>query len=59
MKINVSFDQNTGTLPNGFVAAVDYVTNYFDSLFTNPVTIHIDVGYGEIRRCAASPHRPR
>lgn len=48
MKINVSFDQNTGTLPNGFVAAVDYVTNYFDSLFTNPVTIHIDVGYGEI-----------
>ena len=34
--------------PNGFVAAVDYVTNYFDSLFTNPVTIHIDVGYGEI-----------
>ena len=32
MKINVSFDQNTGTLPNGFVAAVDYVTDYFDSL---------------------------
>src|SRR5271155_3857241 len=48
MDINVSFDQNTATLPSGFVAAVDYVAGYFDSLFTNPVTINIDVGYGEI-----------
>ena len=48
MEINVSFDQNTARLPSGFVAAVDYVAGYFDSLFTNPVTINIDVGYGEI-----------
>jgi hypothetical protein len=48
MNINVSFDQNTATLPSGFVAAVDYVAGFFDSLFTNPVTINIDVGYGEI-----------
>ena len=48
MNINVSFDQNTSSLPNGFVAAVNYVVSLFDSLFTNAVTINIDVGYGEI-----------
>jgi 20S proteasome alpha/beta subunit len=48
MQINVTFDQNVATLPAGFVAAVDYVVNYFDSTFTNPVTVNIDVGYGEI-----------
>jgi hypothetical protein len=30
------------------VAAVNYVVNYFDQLFTNPVTVNIAVGYGEI-----------
>ncbi len=49
MNINVSFDQNTARLPSGFVAAVDYVAGFFDSLFTNPVTINIDVRYGEIK----------
>lgn len=48
MNINVSFDQNTASLPSGFVAAVDYVASYFDTLFTNPVTVNIKVGYGEI-----------
>src|SRR6516165_1945348 len=48
MQINITFDQNIATLPAGFVAGVDYVANYFDSLFTNPVTVNIRVGYGEI-----------
>ena len=48
MQINVTFDQNPATLPSGFVAAVDYVVNYFESTFTNPVTVNIHVGYGEI-----------
>ena len=30
------------------MSAVNYVVNYFDSLFTNNVTITIDVGYGEV-----------
>ena len=37
-----------GSLPAGFVSAVNYVVNYFDQLFTNPVTVNIAVGYGEI-----------
>ena len=48
MNLNISFDQSTGSLPSGFVAAVNYVLNYFDNLFTNNVTINIDLGYGEV-----------
>ena len=48
MQINVTFDQAISSLPTGFVSAVNYVVNYFDSLFTNNVTININVGYGEV-----------
>ncbi len=48
MQIDVSFDQSQSSLPAGFVSAVDYVVNTFDTLFTANVTINIDVGYGEI-----------
>src|SRR3979411_1478505 len=48
MQINVIYDQNQSSLPSGFVAAVNYVVNYFDTTFTNPVTVNIDLGYGEI-----------
>ena len=42
------YDQNQSSLPAAFVTAVNYVVNYFDTTFTNPVTINIDLGYGEI-----------
>jgi hypothetical protein len=48
MNLNVSFDQSVSSLPAGFVNAVDYVVNLYDQLFTNNVTVNIDVGYGEI-----------
>ena len=48
MNIVADFDQNTSALPAGFAAAVDYVVSYFDRLFTNNVTVTIDVGFGEI-----------
>jgi hypothetical protein len=48
MQINVTFDQSLSSLPAGFVSAIYYVINYFDSIFTNNVTVNIDVGYGEI-----------
>src|ERR1700730_2572557 len=48
MRINVIYDQSQGSLPSGFVAAVNYVVNYFDTTFTNAVTVNIDLGYGEI-----------
>jgi hypothetical protein len=48
MQINVIYDQSVSSLPAGLVAAVNYVVSYFDTLFTNPVTVNIDLGYGEI-----------
>ena len=48
MQINVTLDQSVGSLPTGFVSAVNYVVNYFDTLFTNNCTINICVGYGEV-----------
>ena len=46
--INVTYDQSQSNLPPGFVAAVNYVVSYYESVFTDPITINIDVGYGEI-----------
>jgi VCBS repeat-containing protein len=48
MQINVIYDQSAGSLPSGFVAAVNYVVNFFDTTFANPVSVNIDLGYGEI-----------
>jgi hypothetical protein len=48
VNIVAEFDQNTSNLPTGFVAAVNYVVSYFDTLFTTPVTVTIKVGFGEI-----------
>ena len=48
MQINVTFDQPLSGLPTGFVSAIDYVVNYLDQAFSNPVVINVDVGYGEI-----------
>src|SRR5664280_742970 len=48
MQINVAWDQSVSSLPTGFVSAVNYVVNYFDTLFTNNATININVGYGEV-----------
>ena len=48
MQFNISFDQAIGSLPTGFVAAINYVVDYFDHLFTDNITINIDVGFGEV-----------
>ena len=46
--INVTYEQSQSSLPAAFVSAINYVVNYFESIFTNPITVNIDVGYGEI-----------
>jgi hypothetical protein len=55
MQINVTFDSSVSLAPVGFVAAVNYVVNYFDQLFPNPVTFSIHVGYGEINGQTLDP----
>ena len=50
MNINVIYGQGAANnaAPAGFYTAVNYVVSYYESLFTNNVTININVGYGSI-----------
>ena len=46
--INVVFDASCNNAPAGFETCVNAVATYFEQTFSNPITITIDVGYGEI-----------
>ena len=47
MNLNISYDSNTlNNAPAAFFDAVNYVSNLFDSLFTNNVTVNVEIGYG-------------
>ena len=46
--INVVYDASVANAPAGFTKAVANVVAFYESHFHNPVTITIDVGYGEI-----------
>jgi len=50
MQINVTWDTSVlqASVASEIESAVDYVVNLFDNLFTNPITINIDVGWGEV-----------
>jgi hypothetical protein len=48
MNINLTFDSSTSKAPSGFFAAMNAVAQYFDSIFLNPITVNITVGYGSI-----------
>src|SRR5438477_10047226 len=47
MNLNISYDPNTlNNAPVAFFSAVNYVRNLFDPLFTNNVTVNVEIGYG-------------
>jgi len=46
--IDVVYDSSVASAPAGFTAAVAAVVSYYESVFTDPVTVTIDLGYGEI-----------
>jgi hypothetical protein len=48
MNINLTFDQAANMLPAGFVASINAVVQFYDTHYDNPITVNIDVGYGEI-----------
>src|SRR3954452_17858715 len=45
MIINVSYDL---IAPTAFKAIINDVVDYFENLFVNPITININVGWGEV-----------
>ena len=47
LKINISYEQ-TSPLPTGLQTAVDTAVQFFESQFTNPMTINIEIGVGDL-----------
>jgi hypothetical protein len=47
---HVAYDSSVGNAPAGFTSVVQQVADFFASSFQNstPITINIDVGYGEV-----------
>ena len=47
--INLIWDAKALAAPAAFRSAITYAAQYIQSLITNPITINISVGYGEIQ----------
>ena len=54
MQINVTYDSSVANAPAGFKDCVAAACAFFDSTFTAPVIVNIDVGYGEVGGFAMS-----
>jgi len=48
MQIDVTYDSSVASAPAGFTAVIADVVNYYDTQFANPITVNIDVGWGEV-----------
>ena len=46
--INVIYDSSVSNAPPAFTAAIQSAVTYLESIITAPITVNIDVGYGEI-----------
>jgi hypothetical protein len=45
---DVTFDSSVADAPAGFTSAITDAIEYYESVFTNAITINLDVGWGEI-----------
>ena len=54
MIINLTYDPSVANAPAGFTAALTSVVNFFQNNFSNPVTVNIAVGWGEVQGQALS-----
>jgi hypothetical protein len=48
LTINVIWDSSVANAPAGFKSVVESVVQFYESEFSNPVTININVGWGEV-----------
>src|SRR5205814_9344228 len=47
---NITYDSSVSSAPAGFTSAIADVVNYYESVFNDPITVNIDVGWGEVAR---------
>jgi serralysin len=48
MNLNLVYDSSVNSAPAGFTNSLNALASFFQSAFQDPVTINIQVGYGEI-----------
>jgi len=48
MIVNFVYNPNVNNAPVGFTATLNAVASFFQSTFSDPVTININVGYGTV-----------
>ena len=48
MIINFTYDSSVASAPVGFTATLNNIASFFQSTFSDAVTINIAVGYGEV-----------
>ena len=48
MNLNLVYDSSVSSAPAGFTTALNALVSFFQSTFQDPVTVNIQVGYGEI-----------
>jgi hypothetical protein len=46
--INVSYDSSVNSAPSAFKTAFAAAVQFLENTYTNPITVNIDVGFGEI-----------
>lgn len=54
MRIIIAYDSSVASAPAGFQSCINAVCQYYDTIFTNNLTITLDVGYGEVKGNALS-----
>jgi hypothetical protein len=45
---NITYDSSVSNAPAGFTSAIADAVNYYESVFHDPITVNIDVGWGEV-----------
>ena len=48
MIFNITYDVSVNLAPAAFKSAVASVAQFFQNLYSDPVTINVAVGYGEV-----------
>jgi hypothetical protein len=49
LRFNVTYDDSVEGAPPGFVDALNEAINFYQTMFSDPITINLQVGWGEIQ----------
>ncbi len=55
MSFTLTFDPSTASAPAGFFTALNSVLNFFSTTYTDPITINMHVGWGDINGAPLAP----